>query len=163
MASTDQHDTIRIEYQEAFYGNEIDVPKIGRSYGGREFKLKSKKVSNLPEFDLTEGSTSVRRPEELWGQVKPDFKFWQIAVPPPRRKEVVKWLEEQRKDKDMGVQNADPGELDQFSQVGLKHTVEMIVILRVWYSLMVRLRRINMGGSILRNRSLVMSGRNYNP
>lgn len=96
------------------------------------------------------------------GQVKPDFKFWQIVAPPPSRKEVVKWIEEQ-KNTDIDVQHADPGELDQFSQVGLKHIMEIIIILRAWCSLMAPPRKINMGGSIPRNKSLVMSNRNYNP
>lgn len=121
LASTDQYDTLKIEYQEAFYGNEKDVPKANRSYGGREFKLKSKAVSNLPEFDPMEGNSSLKRPERPQEQVKPDFKFWQIVSPSPSRKEVVKWLEEQNRDRDMVPKKADPIELDQFSQVGLEH------------------------------------------
>lgn len=104
----------------------------------------------------------IKWPGETQGHEKPDFKFWQIVAPPPSRKEVMKWIEEQKKDTDTDVRG-DPGELDQFSQVGLKHIMETIIILRVWCSLMARPRQINMGGSIPKNKSPVMSNRNCNP
>lgn len=126
LASADQSDTPKIEYQEAFYGNEKDVPKISRSYGGREFRLKSKNVSNLPEFDLMGRNSNWKQRK---GLQKPDFKFWQVVAPPPSRKEAIKWLLEQKEDKDTGVQNADPGELDQFSQVSLKYFTNITIIL----------------------------------
>lgn len=136
---------------------------MNRSYGGREFKLKSKKASNLPDFDPMEENSGMKWPGETQGHVKPDFKFWQIVAPPPSRKEVMKWIEEQKRNTDIDVRGADPGELDQFSQVGLKHVMETITILRAWCSLMARPRRINMGGSIPRSKSPVVSNRNYNP
>lgn len=104
-------------------------------------------------------SSVLKRPE---GLRKPDFRFWQISAPPPNRKEAMKWLAEQKKDKDTGIQKADPGELDQFSQVCLKHLTKIIIILRAWCSSMARLRRINMGGSIPKNKSRVMSNMKYN-
>lgn len=118
LASSNPYETLRVEYQEAFYGDEKDVPKVSRSYGGREFKLKSKRISDLPEFDPVGEMSSLKGHEGP--QAKPSFKFWQVAAPPPSRKEVVKWLKEQKKDKGKDhVQKTDPNGLDCFSQVGL--------------------------------------------
>lgn len=75
------------------------------------------------------GKSSVLKRAE--GLRKPDFRFWQIAAPPPNRKEAMKWLAEQKEDRDAGVQKADPGELDQFSQVCLQHLAKITIILRV--------------------------------
>lgn len=123
MDPPNQYDALRIEYQEAFYGNEKDVPKTSRSYGGREFKLKSKKASDLPVFDPM-GENSRSKQFEHQGQAKPGFRSWQIATPPPNRKEVEEWLGERKRKKNPDlICQADPGELDQFSQVGFKYTV----------------------------------------
>lgn len=108
------------------------------------------------------GKSSVLKRAE--GLRKPDFRFWQIVAPPPNRKEAMKWLAEQKVDRDTGIQKADPGELDQFSQVRLKDLTKISIILRAWWcSSMARPRRINMGGNIPRNKSLVMSNMRYNP
>ncbi|KAL7267714.1 DNA polymerase zeta [Rhizina undulata] len=44
-------DEIGLEYQEPFYSNPKDVPKIGMEYGGREYKIKSNKAKDLLEFN----------------------------------------------------------------------------------------------------------------
>lgn len=117
LASLGEDDIPMVEYQEAFYSNEKDVPKKSREYAGREFRFKSNKASDLPEFDPMGEKVGSKRSNELPNQATPSFKFWEIGARPPSRKEVIKWLEEQKnRDPDL-ARKLDPGELGQFSQV----------------------------------------------
>ncbi|KAK4941400.1 DNA polymerase zeta [Elasticomyces elasticus] len=96
-------------YQEAFYSNEEDVPEQARQYAGREFKLESATVPFLPDFDPTGTSLANlgRRPPLLVDhpteQVRDNqrrkrcaISQWSIAATPPRKTDIVTWLEEEQ-------------------------------------------------------------------
>ncbi|KAJ8112582.1 hypothetical protein OPT61_g5083 [Boeremia exigua] len=93
-------------FQDAFYGNEKDVPERPREYAGREFKLQGNTLPYLPDFD-----PSGKHPANF-GEYKPilvdkkklkaekeiisrhcDLRNWEIAKPPPSFEDVEEWLE----------------------------------------------------------------------
>ncbi|KAF7507885.1 hypothetical protein GJ744_010049 [Endocarpon pusillum] len=93
-------------YQNAYYGDETDVPDRQREYGGREFRLESNTVPYLPDFDATGSSPATygRRNPVLLDEVQEEkadrkrrrlckIKRWNIADQPPTRAEVTAWLE----------------------------------------------------------------------
>ncbi len=95
-------------YQNAYYGDEADVPDRQREYAGREFKLESNAVPYQPEFDATGTSPATygRKAPALLDEhqeEKADRKRrrsckisqWNIANQPPTRAEVAKWLQDE--------------------------------------------------------------------
>jgi DNA polymerase zeta len=93
-------------YQEAYYSNEDDVPDQAREYAGREFKLESATVPYLPDFDPTGTSMATfgRKPPILLDlaaehvrdnqrRKRCTLSGWTIADPPPRKSDVLAWLE----------------------------------------------------------------------
>lgn len=95
-------------HQDAFYGDETDVPERARDYAGREFKLEGTTVPYLPEFDATGLSAASRgekvalivnhaKEEESHRQrrLRCRIREWEIAEAPPSYQEVQKWVAEE--------------------------------------------------------------------
>ena len=100
-----------IVYQDAYYGNDKDVPERAREYAGKEFKLESGTIPFLPNFDPTGRSPASRG--EKFGIVvdKNDedrlfrrrrmacgLRTWEIGEVPPTSQEVQTWLDEQSRE-----------------------------------------------------------------
>lgn len=84
-----------VVYQEAYYGDERDVPERPRDYAGREFKLEGTTIPFLPEFDLTAASPASLGPKapaisQYWKQ-SCRLRNWDIAILPPSRNTVITW------------------------------------------------------------------------
>lgn len=100
-----------VAYQNAFYGDEADVPPQPREYAGREFRLESNTLPFLPNFDPTglppdmhDFSSEFLRDPRSFDKVKKDdrarcsWKSWEFAKLPPTRQGVGDWwLEESAK------------------------------------------------------------------
>ncbi|KIX97429.1 uncharacterized protein Z520_06881 [Fonsecaea multimorphosa CBS 102226] len=108
-------------YQEAYYSHEEDVPNQSREYAGREFKLESATVPYLPDFDATGTSLATfgRKPPSLLDSAaervrdnqrrkRCTISEWVIAATPPRKVDVLSWLQEENDGKVNGKQ---PGKL----------------------------------------------------
>ncbi|EXJ82232.1 DNA polymerase zeta subunit [Capronia epimyces CBS 606.96] len=108
-----QHGLPDVIYQEAFYSNENDVPEQAREYAGREFKLESTTVPHLPDFDPSGASQATygRKPPALLDLAAESIRDnqrrkrctiteWTISKPPPRKIDVLSWIEEERAAKD---------------------------------------------------------------
>ncbi|KIW25878.1 uncharacterized protein PV07_09014 [Cladophialophora immunda] len=104
-------------YQEAYYSREEDVPNQSREYAGREFKLESATVPYLPDFDATGTSLATfgRKPPSLLDSAAEKVRDnqrrkrctiseWAIAAAPPRKVDVLSWLEEENDAKLSGKQ-----------------------------------------------------------
>lgn len=115
-------------YQDAFYSNQKDVPDRPREYAGREFKLESMTVPYLPEFDPsgTSPATFGRKQPTMINEVAEEaadadgrkkcrLSRWSVAKAPPRKMEVIAWLEEDRKRKQ--VLGAKDNATKQLSQI----------------------------------------------
>ncbi|KAF2757341.1 DNA polymeras-like protein zeta catalytic subunit [Pseudovirgaria hyperparasitica] len=95
-------------YQDAYYGDEKDVPDRAREYAGREFRLQSTTIPFLPAFDAS-GTSSACRGENspvLVDKITEElrhsrrrhgcsYRCWEYAESPPACKEVEKWTREQ--------------------------------------------------------------------
>ena len=95
-----------VVYQNAFYGDDNDMPERAREYAGREFKLESTALSFLPEFDSTGTSlatigekTSIIMDRSSQAKAYArrrracNFKVWEMEEAPPTRLEVQEWLQ----------------------------------------------------------------------
>jgi DNA polymerase zeta len=60
-------------YQDAFYSEEQDVPERAREYAGKEFKLGSRTVPYLPDFDPT-GTLAGMREKSLASSLTESLK-----------------------------------------------------------------------------------------
>ena len=91
-------------YQDAFYGNEMDIPERAREYAGKDFKLESDTVPYLPDFDSTGLSPASfgEKPSVIVDKTGLEklhqrrrracnFRRWEIGEPPPTRLEVESW------------------------------------------------------------------------
>jgi DNA polymerase zeta len=117
-------------YQDAYYSNQEDVPDRPRDYAGREFKLESTTVPYLPDFDpsgispATFGQKQAIMIDEVAEETadadrrrKCRLPRWSIAKAPPRKAEVISWLEEDRKHKqELGVKHGDTKQLSQIEE-----------------------------------------------
>ncbi|KAI9824671.1 MAG: hypothetical protein M1819_000824 [Sarea resinae] len=96
-------------YQDAYYSDEKDVPDRAREYAGREFKLESKTLPFLPDFDptgMSDANFGSRQPiivdkpreEAILNQRRGRCGLlnWEIAANPPSHHEVRDWTKEQR-------------------------------------------------------------------
>ena len=88
-------------YQDAYYGNEDDVPERNREYAGRDFKLESTTVAYLPEFDPLGLGSSLALNCQPNGRLEAakstiSLSTWEIGALPPTREEVKHWLHETR-------------------------------------------------------------------
>ncbi len=103
-----EHGLPDVIYQEAYYSNEEDVPDQAREYAGREFKLESATVPYLPEFDATGSGVATfgRKPAALIDYAAETIRDnqrrkrctisdWVIAEAPPRKVDVLAWLQEE--------------------------------------------------------------------
>ncbi|XP_044721885.1 DNA polymerase family B domain-containing protein [Hirsutella rhossiliensis] len=104
-----EHSLPDIIYQDAFYGEEKDVPERNREYAGREYRLDSNTVPFLPPFEVTGSSPAVagfkqdpvlRRAgleqEQDRQRRECSWRSWEFAQPPPSRRSVVDWHDEKR-------------------------------------------------------------------
>ena len=93
-------------YQDAYYSDEWDVPERPREYAGKEFKLESRTVPYLPNFDSTGASLASlgKKPGIVVDHLTDDklyqkqrrachIRVWEIGSPPPARSEVQMWLD----------------------------------------------------------------------
>ncbi|KAI8300937.1 DNA polymerase zeta catalytic subunit [Colletotrichum sp. SAR11_59] len=93
-------------YQDAYYGEEKDVPPRPREYAGREFRLESNTLPYLADFDPsgTSAASVGMKPDTPYDRTKTDqayeaqgricsYRSWEIAQPPPSFKEVQEWWE----------------------------------------------------------------------
>lgn len=97
-------------YQDAFYSEEQDVPQQAREYAGREFKLESASLPHLPEFDPSGSSLATfgrkapllvdftaERVRDNQRRKRCTIANWSISQTPPRKVEVLSWLEDEQK------------------------------------------------------------------
>jgi DNA polymerase zeta len=93
--------------QDAYYSDELDVPKQPPEFFAREFKLQSVSIPYLADFDskaLSPASFGENPPivvdrakqEAEYAQQRRhcNYRTWQIAKPPPPPKAVRKWVEQ---------------------------------------------------------------------
>ncbi|KAJ2895409.1 DNA polymerase family B [Zalerion maritima] len=93
-----------VVYQDAYYSDPSDLPERLREYAGREFKLESKTLPFLPEFDASGESPAAFgqpfkrgiEPSEYPSNIKANgtectIRSWEVAVPPPTFDEVKDW------------------------------------------------------------------------
>lgn len=98
-----------ILYQDAFYSKEEDVPERPREWAGREFKLGSRSVPFLPEFDPsgTSDATFGTRLVVLPDKIKDEevncrrcrdcsLRVWAFAEAPPTYVEVDRWARDDK-------------------------------------------------------------------
>lgn len=95
-------------YQDAYYSDYRDVPERARGYAGKEYKLESKILSYLPDFDATGNSPATfgEKPAIIVDRISEDryyrqlmskcsLRNWEIAEAPPTFVEVEQWLREE--------------------------------------------------------------------
>ncbi|PHH64053.1 hypothetical protein CDD81_5046 [Ophiocordyceps australis] len=94
-------------YQDAYYGQEEDIPEESREYAGREFQLGGKTVPYLAEFDTT-GLCLICELEPWTGPIGVEseegelasgcsWASWDFEQLPPSRQAVKKWWGEAKK------------------------------------------------------------------
>ncbi|PFH57495.1 hypothetical protein XA68_14992 [Ophiocordyceps unilateralis] len=93
-----EHNLPDVIYQDAFYGEEKDVPERMREYGGREFRLESNTMPFLPAFDFAGSRADFGQHLATTkdGRGECSWRSWEFARPPPRRQTVTKWLEDEQ-------------------------------------------------------------------
>ena len=100
-----------IIYQDAFFGDDDDVPERGREYAGRDFKLEGNTVPFLPEFDpLGKSLASVGSKSRVTVSKQAlssaydlvrrtcTLRTWEFRDTPPLRDEVQSWLSRDHSD-----------------------------------------------------------------
>ncbi|ODA78554.1 hypothetical protein RJ55_05935 [Drechmeria coniospora] len=106
--SMEEHDLPPVIYQDAYYSVEKDAPERTREYAGREYRLHSKTLPYLPDFDptgafseaigvrldVTAGIMRLEREQKLQ-QLECRWRSWEFAAPPPSRHDLEGWLGEQ--------------------------------------------------------------------
>lgn len=102
--------TPSVIYQDAYYSNEIDVPERPREYAGQEFRLESRTLPFLPEFDrhctpVPSKSWPIEKSkQELIDQRRSrqcSLRTWEIKRAPPSFDDVQRWMQsEQLVDRD---------------------------------------------------------------
>ncbi|KAK9763082.1 DNA polymerase zeta [Basidiobolus ranarum] len=92
-----------INYQPPFFSNEKDVPEKPRLYAGKLWKIKSKSISHLKEFETYMRATSALgndtrvAPKETISS-KTNINFWTSARVPPTPEQVEQWLQKNKKE-----------------------------------------------------------------
>lgn len=91
-------------HQDAFYGNEADVPERIREYAGKGFKLQSDTVPYLLDFDsrrayrqqtsISADEANILAPEDGYRRHRNacTLTMWEIKATPPRRQVVEDWM-----------------------------------------------------------------------
>jgi DNA polymerase zeta len=94
-------------YQKAYYSEETDVPERPREYGGREFRLESRTIRYLPDFEKPPLPHSCDQQARTDQQLREECtsRVWEFAPLPPSRSEVIKWFEDME-----ALQASNPGE-----------------------------------------------------
>lgn len=94
---------LHVNYQDAYYSDEMDVPERSREYAGREFILQSTTIPYLPLFDPVSISsascefvptTRVER-KHTENHLRPlqcNLRHWELETCPPSYKQVDQWL-----------------------------------------------------------------------
>ncbi|KAI0172739.1 hypothetical protein GGR52DRAFT_545830 [Hypoxylon sp. FL1284] len=104
LSSLDSLGRPNVIYQDAYYGNNKDVPQRVREYAGQEFRLESNTVPFLPAFDPTGDSPAnygmkseipydANREEQIYKSLRREcsLRSWEIAQSPPSFEEVQAW------------------------------------------------------------------------
>lgn len=118
-------------FQDVHYSDERDVPERPREYAGQEYKIGSRTMSYLPDFDST-GTSLASRGEKTSAAVDKvaeekiyrkrrtacTHRVWEIGEPPPRRSEVQTWIEQRS-----GFESVPAGL--SFSGIGLSRAKEV--------------------------------------
>jgi DNA polymerase zeta len=73
-------------YQKPFFSNDNDVPSKAKVFGGKEFRVQSNAVKNLPIYN----SLYSFGHSETNGK---GFRYWEPDLAPPSRSEIQKWLD----------------------------------------------------------------------
>ncbi|TKA62572.1 hypothetical protein B0A55_12267, partial [Friedmanniomyces simplex] len=91
-----------VNYQDAYYSNEKDVPERPREYAGQEFRLESTTLPYLQPFDKHggrpngKGAVIDKMKVELDEQRRRrqcSLQAWEIMRPPPTSDEVQAWVD----------------------------------------------------------------------
>ncbi|KAI7872574.1 hypothetical protein BDF14DRAFT_1716926 [Spinellus fusiger] len=83
-------------YQEPFYSNPKDVPNYTKEFYGKEFKVISKSVQHLRDFDPSiYTGTSFVKPQHKYSPNKSNITMWSPTMPPPSFNEVEEWQKNQ--------------------------------------------------------------------
>lgn len=105
--------TPSVVYQDAYYSNENDVPERPREYAGQEFRLESRTLPFLPDFDKDGSSIPAnamsmeKGKQELAVQRRSrqcSLRSWEIMKPAPTCVEVQKWMKSEQ------LEEEDPSE-----------------------------------------------------
>lgn len=115
-STTELEAGVNVVYQDAYYGDERDVPERSREYAGQDFKLESNTVPFLADFDPTGTSAASRgdkapvvldkASEELLHQKRRwgcSLRSWEIATAPPSCQEVTAWKDESDAARDLDL------------------------------------------------------------
>ncbi|KAI9021443.1 hypothetical protein CLU79DRAFT_753335 [Phycomyces nitens] len=84
-------------YQKPFYSNPDDVPIHPKTFAGKTFKLSSKSIQHLKEFDPSPDTNTCFLDEGNdmdWRQSK--ITSWSPSAPPPDLNEVEDWLDQEK-------------------------------------------------------------------
>ena len=98
-----QYGLASVQYQDAYYGDEADVPEIEREYAGKGFRLESTTVPYLADFAPNrlysspgDVNRSAAKPISgnyyTYARATCSIRSWEIKESPPRRMKVSKWL-----------------------------------------------------------------------
>ncbi|KAL0083347.1 hypothetical protein F4703DRAFT_1105708 [Phycomyces blakesleeanus] len=87
--------SINAVYQEPFYSNPEDVPIRPKIFSGKEFKLSSKSIQHLKEFDpLANTSTCFLNTTNTMDWRQSNITSWSPSIQPPSLCEVETWLKQ---------------------------------------------------------------------
>ncbi|RXK35490.1 hypothetical protein M231_07268 [Tremella mesenterica] len=89
----EEHGVHSIIYREPFYSNPTDVPSRAKLFAGRMFTLRGNGLRELEEFHSML-PTGKRWLKTLRKVVRSEYG-WEYGLPPPSKREVVKWYNEQ--------------------------------------------------------------------
>ncbi|ORX94591.1 ribonuclease H-like protein, partial [Basidiobolus meristosporus CBS 931.73] len=96
-----EFDLPKVDYQVPFFSNNKDVPEKPRLYAGKLWKIKSKSVAYLKEFEtnLKSGPDAENEPYHGMSEnpKRTKERFWTSARTPPTLEQVHRWLQENKK------------------------------------------------------------------
>ncbi|KAK4198463.1 putative DNA polymerase zeta catalytic subunit [Triangularia verruculosa] len=121
VLSTMQHCGLPdVIYQDAFYGQDKDVPPRPREYAGKEYRLDGNTLPYLPDFDpkgespatygvKPEQGPDLRELEASYERQRGEctLRSWEIAAPSPSFREVSQWWNDKTKNRDTSLGKSD--------------------------------------------------------
>ena len=99
-----QYGLASVQHQDAYYGDEADVPETEREYAGKGYRLESTTVPYLADFaparlylspagDNQPAAKSARADGYGHARATCSIRSWEIKQLPPRRAKISKWLQ----------------------------------------------------------------------